>query len=159
MKKQIFNFIEIALKNKINQYGDSEIDETVLKEKLDNEDAIGSLRELKFEQMNGDYIEVVDVTDLIIDVIHENLREVKFPNELNGFDYEEKYGTKTLVEYLEQKQKNDLELEILDNLKQYPNPCYCDVDNFILENRVEKYKVEIIQKIRDELLEEKIKKN
>lgn len=151
MKKQILNFIEIALKNKINQYGDSEINETVLKEKLDNGDIVGALRELKFEQMNGDYIEVIDVTDLINDVIHEDLRTIEFPNELNGFDFEVKYGTKVLIEYLEQKQKNDLELETLDNLKQYPNPCYCDVDNFMLENRVKKYKADIIQKIREEL--------
>lgn len=151
MKEQIFEFIEIALKNKINQYGDSEINETVLKEKLDNGDVVGALKELKFEQMNGDYVEVIDVTDLMIDVIHEDLREVEFPDELNGFDYEEKYGTKALVEYLKQKEKSELEQEILENLKLYPNPCYCDVDNFMLENRVEKYKDDIIQRIREKL--------
>lgn len=151
MKEQILNFIEIALKNKINQYGDSEIDETVLKEKLDNGDVVGALKELKFEKMNGDYVEVVNVTELIIDDIHEDLRTIEFPKDLNGFDYEAEYGTKALIEYLEQKQKNDLELEILGNLKQYPNPCYADVDLFILENRVEKYGFDIIQKIKMEL--------
>ena len=59
------------------------------------------------------------------------------------------YGTKALMEYLEQKQKNDLELEIFENLKLCNS--YADVDNFILENRVEKYKDDIIQKIREKL--------
>lgn len=157
MKKQIFNFIEISFKNQINQYGYSEIDEITLIKKLDNGDVLGALRELKFEQMNGDYVEVVNVTELIIDDIHEDLRTIEFPKDLNGFDYEAEYGTKALIEYLEQKQKNDLELEILGNLKQYPNPCYADVDLFILENRVQKYGLDIIQKIKIELEKQKIR--
>ena len=39
----------------------------------------------------------------------------------------------------------------------YPNYCYCDVDNIILENRVEKYRDDIIQRIKEKLLEEKLK--
>lgn len=149
MKEQIFNFIEIALKNRINQYGYSEIDETVLMGKLDNADVIGALRELKYFDKNC--CSVVDVTDLMIDVIHEDLREVEFPDELNGFDYEAKYGTKALMEYLEQMEKNDLELEIFENLKECPNHSYADVDLFILGNRIEKYKDDVIQKIKMEL--------
>lgn len=87
----------------------------------------------------------------MIEDIHEDLRSLEFPNDLNGFDYEVEYGTKALMEYLEQKEKNNLELDILENLKKCPNHSYADVDFFILENRVEKYKVDIIQKINMEL--------
>lgn len=149
MKETILNCIEIALKNKINEYGYSEIDETVLKQKLDNGDIPGALKEIKYFDKNC--CSVVDVTDLMIEYIHEDLRSVEFPNDLNGFDYEAEYGTKALMEFMEQKEKNDLELDILENLKKCPNHSYADVDLFVLENRVEKYKDEIIQKINIEL--------
>lgn len=149
MKENILNCIEIAFNNKINQYGNSEIDEIVLMEKLDNGDIVSALKEIKY--FDKKCCHNIDVTDLIIDIIHENLREVEFPNDLNGFDYEAEYGAKALIEYLEQKEKNDLELEIFKNLKECPNHSYADVDFFILENRIEKYKVDIIQKIKMEL--------
>lgn len=47
--------------------------------------------------------------------------------------------------------KNDLELEVFENLKECPDHCYADVNLFILENRVEKYKDDVIQKINMEL--------
>ena len=87
----------------------------------------------------------------MVEDIHEDLREVEFPNELDGFDYEVEYGTKALMGYLEQMEKNDLELEIFENLKECPDHCYADVDLFILENRIEKYKDDIIQKVKSEL--------
>lgn len=146
---QVFGFIEIAFKNKVNQYGYSEIDETTLIEKLDNGDIIGGLKEIKY--FDKKCCHDVDVTNLVIDIIHEDLREIEFPNELNGFDYEAKYGAKALMKYLEQKEKNDLEQEIFENLKECPDHCYADVDLFILENRIEKYKNDIIEKIKMEL--------
>ncbi|MGL4901822.1 MAG: hypothetical protein ACRC3I_01930 [Cetobacterium sp.] len=149
IRENILESIEIAFKNKVNESRYSEIDETVLKQKLDNGDIPGALKEIKYFDKNCCC--VVDVTDLMIDTVHENLREIEFPNDLNGFDYEVEYGTKALMEYLEQKEKNDLELEIFKNLKECPNHSYADVDFFILENRVEKYKVDIIQKIKMEL--------
>lgn len=149
MKENILNCIEIAFKNKVNEYGYNEINEIVLMEKLDNGDILGALKEIKYYDKNC--YSVVDVTDLMIDTIHENLREIEFPNDLNGFDYEVEYGTRALMEFMEQKEKNDLELEIFESLKECPNHCYADVDLFILENRVEKYRAEIIQKIKMEL--------
>ncbi len=149
IRENILNCIEIAFKNKVNEYGYSEINETVLMENLDNGDIPGALKEIKYYDKNC--YSVVDVTDLMIDTIHENLREIEFPNELNGFDYEAEYGTKALMEFMEKKKKNDLELEIFENLKECPDHCYCDVDLFILENRIETYKYDIIQKIKNEL--------
>lgn len=149
MKENILYCIEIAFKNKVNEYGYSEIDETVLKEKLDNGDILGALKEVKY--FDKKCCHNIDVTDLMIDTIHEDLRSIEFPNDLNGFDYESEYGAKALMKYLEQKEKNDLELEIFESLKECPNHCYADVDLFILENRVEKYKDDIIQKINMEL--------
>lgn len=149
IRENILKSIEVAFKNKINQYGYSEIDETVLKEKLDTGDIIGALKEIKYFDKNC--CSIVDVTDLMVEDIHEDLREVEFPNELDGFDYEVEYGTKALMEYLEQMEKNDLELEIFENLKECPNHCYADVDLFVLENRIEKYKNDIIQKVKSEL--------
>lgn len=149
MKEQILNLIEVAFKNKINQYGDNEIDEIVLKEKLDNGEVVGALKEIKY--FDKKCCSVVDITDLMVEDIHEDLRTIEFPNELSGFDYEVKFGTKALMEYLEQMEKNDLELEIFENLKECPDHCYADVDLFILENRIEKYKDDIIQKVKSEL--------
>ena len=149
MKENILESIEIAFKNKINESGYSEIDETVLKQKLDNGDISGALKEIKY--FDKKCCHNIDVTDLMIDIIHEDLRSIEFPNDLNGFDYEAEYGSKALMEYLKQKEKNDLELEIYENLKQCTNHCYADVDLFILENRIEKYKEDIIQKINMEL--------
>lgn len=149
IRENILKSIEVAFKNKINQYGYSEIDETVLKEKLDTGDIIGALKEIKYFDKNC--CSVVDVTDLMVEDIHEDLREVEFPNELDGFDYEVEYGTKALMGYLEQMEKNDLELEIFENLKECPDHCYADVDLFILENRIEKYKDDIIRKVKSEL--------
>jgi len=149
IRENILKSIEVAFKNKINQHGYSEIDETVLKEKLDNGDIQGALKEIKYFDKNC--CSVVDVTDLMVEDIHEDLREVEFPNELDGFDYEVEYGTKALMGYLEQMEKNDLELEIFENLKECPDHCYADVDLFILENRIGKYKDDIIQKVKSEL--------
>lgn len=149
IRKRILEHIEMVFRNKINEYGESEINETVLKEKLDTGDITGALKEIKYYDKNC--YSVVDVTDLMIDTIHENLREIEFPNDLNGFDYEAEYGTKALMEFMEQKEKNDLELEIFENLKECPDHCYADVDLFILENRIEKYKDDIIQKIKMDL--------
>lgn len=149
MKETILNCIEIAFKNKINQLGYSEINEKVLKENLDNGDILGALKEVKY--FDKICCRDVDVTDLMIDIIHEDLRSIEFPNDLNGFDYEAEYETKALMEFMEQKEKNDLELEIFKNLKECPNHCYADVDLFVLENRVEKYKDDVIQKINMEL--------
>ena len=149
MKENILNYIELAFKNKINECGYSEIDETILKQKLDNGDVSGALKEIKY--FDKKCCHNIDVTDLMIDIIHEDLREIEFPNELNGFDYEAEYGAKALMEYLEQKEKNDLELEIFESLKECPNHSYADVDLFILSNRMEKYKDDIIQKVKSEL--------
>lgn len=149
MKENILNCIEIAFNNKINECGYSDIDEKVLKQKLDNGDIPGALKEIKY--FDKKCCHNIDVTDLMIDIIHEDLREIEFPNELNGFDYEAEYGAKALMEYLEQKEKNDLELEIFESLKECPNHSYADVDLFILSNRMEKYKDDIIQKVKSEL--------
>lgn len=149
MKELIFKSIEIAFNNKINQHGESEIDEKILKQYLDNIDIMGALSTIKYYNRHLNY--VIDVNDSLIDIIHEELRRIEFPEELNGFDYEWEYGTNALMEYLEQKEKNDLENEVFENLRECPNHCYADVDLFILENRVEKYKDEIIKKIKIEL--------
>ncbi|MGL5156016.1 MAG: hypothetical protein ACRC9H_13985, partial [Aeromonas veronii] len=103
----------------------------------------------KLEYYEGGLIQ--DVKGDLIEYIKEELRELEFPEGLSGFDYEIKYSSKELMEYLEQKEKSDLENEILENLKRCPNHSYADVDLFILENRVLKFKDEIIKKIKNKL--------
>lgn len=141
MEKFILERIENAFK--------SEIDKEVAMEKLNTGNIVGLLENLEYYE-NG---LIQDVKGDLIEYIKEELREVEFPGELNGFDYEIKYSSKALIEYLEQKEKSDLENEILENLKRCPNHSYADVDLFILESRILKYKDEIIGKIKNELLE------
>lgn len=142
MKQFILKSIEKAFNNKDIQ---SEMDRQAVQENLDKDDIIQALKSIEYFESPLYF----DVEQDLIKYIHEELRELEFPDDLNGFDYEIKKGIAALIQFLEEKQRTDLETEILENLKQ--SNSFADVDCFILENRVEKYKSEIIEKIKAEL--------
>lgn len=144
MEKFILERIEKAFKSK-NQVGESEIDKEAVKEQINAGDVIRALEMSEYFEVYSNQ----DVKEDLIKYIHEELIEIEFPGDLTGFDYEIKKGRKALIEFLEQKEKTDLENEILENLKK--SNSFADVDLYILEERVLKFKDKIVKKIKEEL--------